>query len=235
MKVLTPFRALTLDVGGVFLVPRHERLRQALAGAGLDDHSQNFWDGHYAAMHAVDLAQSEPETFGDYVPAFCHHVGYTGAAHTAAVNAIQPLFGPSALWSEPIVESVDALGALVDAGIPMAVVSNADGTVADVLAGAAVLQAGPGPHHQILAVIDSGALGIAKPDPAIFDPALAALGVDAADVLHVGDSVLYDVGGARAAGLQATHFDPRQLCTSEDHSHLRSLRDLIPLWQGSSD
>ena len=35
MTDLPEFDALTLDVGGVFVVPHHERLRAALAAAGL--------------------------------------------------------------------------------------------------------------------------------------------------------------------------------------------------------
>ena len=60
-----------------------------------------------------------------------------------------------------------------------------------------------------------------------FDFALAALGTQPGRTLHVGDSVHYDVGGARAAGLQAVHFDPRRLCEDGDHDHIASLRDLL--------
>ena len=85
-------------------------------------------------------------------------------------------------------------------------------------------------------VVDSTVVGVAKPDPAIFGIALDALGVPASasgTVLHVGDSLRYDVAGALAAGLQPVHLDPHGLCpTPAGHRHVRDLaelaRDLVP-------
>ena len=88
-------------------------------------------------------------------------------------------------------------------------------------------QVGDGPHVPVAAIVDSGALGVAKPDPAIFAPALDALGTDPSRTLHVGDSVHYDVRGAEAAGMAAVHFDPRRLCRSADHAHIAALTDLL--------
>lgn len=45
--------------------------------------------------------------------------------------------------------------------------------------------------------------GVRKPDPAIFRQALAALAVQPAAAVHVGDNAVTDVGGAMAAGMQA--------------------------------
>ena len=69
------------------------------------------------------------------------------------------------------------------------------------------------PHvHQLLdelalrsffdAVVVSGDVGVKKPDPAIFVPALAQTGLATDEVLFVGDSPEDDVAGARAAGLR---------------------------------
>ena len=70
--------------------------------------------------------------------------------------------------------------------------------------------------------------GVAKPDPAIFGIALDALGLPAdGSVLHVGDSLRYDVAGAVAAGLQPVHMDPYGLCPAPDgHRHIGSLTEL---------
>jgi putative hydrolase of the HAD superfamily len=77
-------------------------------------------------------------------------------------------------------------------------------------------------------------VGVAKPDPAIFYLALNALRVPpGGTVLHVGDSLRYDVAGALAAGLQPVHLDPYGFCPAPDrHPHVRSLADL-PLLIGS--
>ena len=52
------------------------------------------------------------------------------------------------------------------------------------------------------AVVVSGDVGIKKPDPAIFVPALEQTGLVADEAIFVGDSPEDDVAGARAAGLQ---------------------------------
>ena len=52
------------------------------------------------------------------------------------------------------------------------------------------------------AVVVSGDVGVKKPDPAIFAPALGQTGLVADEVLFVGDSPEDDLAGARAAGLR---------------------------------
>ena len=50
--------------------------------------------------------------------------------------------------------------------------------------------------------VNAAAVGAAKPDRPIFDAAVQAGGASAAETLHVGDHPLYDVHGAREAGLR---------------------------------
>jgi putative hydrolase of the HAD superfamily len=71
---------------------------------------------------------------------------------------------------------------------------------------------------------------VAKPDPRIFAPALAALGLAAERVAYVGDSVAIDVRGARAAGLEPVLLDPYEDHTGADHARIASLHDLLTWW-----
>jgi putative hydrolase of the HAD superfamily len=65
---------------------------------------------------------------------------------------------------------------------------------------------------------------VSKPAAEIFRYALEPLGVAAPDSLYVGDTVRYDIRGARAGGLQPVHFDPYGLCPERaDHPHVTSL------------
>lgn len=88
------------------------------------------------------------------------------------------------------------LEALARRGIPAAVVSNWDSRLHPVLHGLGIA-------GRMRFVLTSAEFGAEKPDPSIFREAAARLGLDPARVLHVGDSLVEDVGGARAAGLQA--------------------------------
>jgi putative hydrolase of the HAD superfamily len=221
------FDAVCLDVGGVFVVPEHARIAAALASIGVEVERHRFWYAHYHGMHGSDVRQAPPETFGAYVPAFCRNLGLPADQVDAAIAVVGPMFGPSALWCEPIPGSAEGLRALHERGVPLAVVSNADGTVAELLAAAGVCQVGDGPAVPVSVIVDSTAVGIAKPDPAIFRFALDVLGTEPARTLHVGDSVHYDVVGARAAGLHPLHFDPYRLCEAlDDHDHIAALTEL---------
>src|SRR5688500_7347020 len=56
-------------------------------------------------------------------------------------------------------------------------------------------------------VLPSGAVGVAKPNPAFFRLALDAAGVRAEEALMVGDSYRADVRGAWSAGMDAVWLD----------------------------
>lgn len=60
--------------------------------------------------------------------------------------------------------------------------------------------AGIGEFFSVL--VDSAAVGCAKPDPGIFRVALEALGVQPAAATFVGDSLPRDMAGARAVGMR---------------------------------
>jgi putative hydrolase of the HAD superfamily len=97
----------------------------------------------------------------------------------------------------------DVVPALVWArgrGLSLVVVSNWDSSLPEVLD-----RIGVGEY--VDGVITSAGAGAAKPDPAIFRSALALAGVPPAQALHVGDSLVQDVAGARAAGVSAVWLD----------------------------
>ena len=97
-------------------------------------------------------------------------------------------------------EVPDVLAALRERGLRLAVVSNFDSRLPPLLD-----RLGLAPFFD--AVVCSGSVGAAKPDGAIFAHALAVLGVEAHETLHVGDSRVNDYDGARAAGIEALLVD----------------------------
>jgi HAD superfamily hydrolase (TIGR01549 family) len=115
-----------------------------------------------------------------------------GAAAEHAANVWQ-LLGPESLGVFPDV--LPALKTLKDAGYPLAVVSNWQCGL-----GHFVTDLGLG--HAFDHVLASAEVGSVKPDPKIFNEACRLLRVPSHSVLHVGDSIVDDVDGARGAGLQ---------------------------------
>ncbi len=233
----TPIEAIFLDVGGVLILPQHDEMVAALATAGLAIDRARLDAAHYAGIAAWDAAGAGPAGSGDladdpwrdYVVGYLRAAGVTDRDLAAAIVASRVAFRSPTLWSRPVADSVAALRSVTATGLPVAVVSNADGRVEELLRETGICQVGGGPLVSVAAVVDSTVVGVEKPHPGIFEIALAAVNVPAAQVVHVGDSIRADVAGAGAAGIRPLHFDPFGVCAGGDHLHLRSLAELPAL------
>src|SRR5450432_380979 len=95
----------------------------------------------------------------------------------------------------------EALTRLRAAGLKLAVVSNSEGTIEQMLIEIDL-------RDLFDTVVDSAVVGVTKPEPRIFQIALDRLGVSPAEALMVGDSPSADIGGAQNAGVRAALIDP---------------------------
>ncbi len=75
-------------------------------------------------------------------------------------------------------------------------------------------------------IIDSHIVGVAKPDPRIFQIALERLGVGPDEVKFTGDIYSIDVEGARAAGIEARLIDQHERYTWVEHEKIVHIREL---------
>lgn len=87
--------------------------------------------------------------------------------------------------------------------------------------------------------LSAAIVGTQKPHPAMFEQAVARLGLPPAAILHVGDDPEHDVEGARAAGLRAVWVRrdgrdwPHGLAPPEFVIHdLHELETLLATWPG---
>jgi putative hydrolase of the HAD superfamily len=117
-------------------------------------------------------------------------------------------------------EVPDVLARLRASGARLAVVSNWDVSLHDVLERT-------GLRPLVDAVVISAELGVAKPDPAIFRAALDRLGAAPEGAVHVGDSLEHDVAGARAAGLEAVLVARNGAPAPDGVRTVRSLAELV--------
>ncbi|MBE3576747.1 MAG: HAD family hydrolase [Limnochordales bacterium] len=129
------------------------------------------------------------------------------------------------LWSFTYPWVAETLQALQEQGWSMSVISNSDGRVEQVL-----WEAGLGRFFEI--VIDSHREGCEKPDPRLFQRALARLGLQPQDCLYIGDFYHIDVLGANRAGIAAVHLDRAGLAEAAGWEGVRlpsvaSLPDLL--------
>ena len=123
-----------------------------------------------------------------------------------------------------------AVSRLHDAKMVVALVSNADGTIARELEANGICQVGDGPGFRVETIIDSHVVGVGKPDPEIFHLALNALGLETGDgVVMVGDSAWSDMEGAKNAGIKGIHIDRLGTCEGETHDHACDLPRAVDL------
>jgi putative hydrolase of the HAD superfamily len=223
-RPLPPFDAVSLDVGGVLIMPDRRMVSGALARAGVRHDPALFFDGHYRAMAEVDRRRSRPEEFGDYTRGFLPAVSTPDAQLEAGAVALASVLGLSSAWSQRIPGAVPAARRLAAAGLRLAVTSNSDGTLAVRMRRQRVVQVGDGRGVPVEHITDSGALGVAKPHPTTFLTTAAGLALPPHRICHVGDSGCYDADGAAAVGMVAVHVDPLGLCRG-DHHHVGSLAD----------
>jgi putative hydrolase of the HAD superfamily len=69
-------------------------------------------------------------------------------------------------------------------------------------------------------VVIEGVFGKGKPEPAVFEHALASTGADPHDAWHVGDNLYADIGGARGVGIHAVWIHRERLELREDLPHV---------------
>jgi putative hydrolase of the HAD superfamily len=100
----------------------------------------------------------------------------------------------------PYPDAVPALQGLRSRGMKLVCVSNWDCSLGTVLE-----RCGLAEHLD--GAVSSAEAGARKPDPVIFEPALALAGCPPEEAVHVGDTREEDVEAARAAGIRALLID----------------------------
>jgi putative hydrolase of the HAD superfamily len=223
------FDAILFDAGGILVLPDPHVLGPLLAYYGGDPSVTAHRRAHYAAMAAKSSAGSHEGIWDEYNGAYVRSVGVTDSDVEVAAAVLERTRNAH-LWRWPIPESVQALRDLAVIGVPMGVVSNASGQIEEVLRRSAVCQIGSGAGTEVRVVVDSHVVGIAKPDPRIFEPALDHFpGIAHDRIAYVGDSVTMDVGGARAAGLHPVLLDPHGDHEGADFERITTLADLVAM------
>lgn len=215
-----------LDAGGVLLVPDPEVLRQVVAPYGLTPDDEAARAAHFECMAELDRLGAM-----DW-PAVDRHLarslGVPPDRLDELVGDIERLYLREP-WV-PVAGAAEALNALQAAHYRLAVVSNATGTIERQLLDGRVCSVEGHRMARVEVVIDSHLVGVEKPDPAIFALALEAIGARAESSIYIGDTVFFDVTGARAAGIRVVHADPYRLCPGrDDHPHVEDLAHLAAL------
>lgn len=195
--------AVTIDAYGTLVTLRDPvpELRAALKSRGIlrssDDVQRAF--AAEVAFYVARSHEGRDEATLALLRRDCAHVFLEALGAELDAEDFVTAF-VSALTFAELPGARDACLELAAAGLRLAVVSNWDVGLHDHLAAL-------GLHAVVDVVVTSAEAGAPKPAPAVFELALARLGVDAARAVHIGDAAA-DEEGATAAGLQ---FEPAPL------------------------
>ncbi|MHB8669391.1 MAG: HAD family hydrolase [Acidimicrobiales bacterium] len=216
-------RAVLLDAGGVLVMPDPRAFRGLLSPYGIEISDEGCHRAHFEIMREMDRLGHDDFDEADRFAA--RYLGLPESDVAAFASALADLY-----LNHPLVPAPGAqrqLHRLRTAGFLLGIVSNATGTMQQMLAEHRICSTEGGEAVEVGVVIDSAVVGVAKPDPAIFTLALDALGVTCAEAVFIGDTVVFDMAGASKAAIRGFHLDPYDLCPETDHDHVRSLQGFV--------
>jgi FMN phosphatase YigB (HAD superfamily) len=225
--------AVLLDAGGVFVLPDPDRILGAFSRAECSVPREVLAEAHYRAaarfgIH-LDVEACWTEAWLEYLQTYVDECGVPQDRRDEVHRHLDNEFADAALWVEPVPGSREGLQSLADAGVRLGIISNADGMMGPRLEQLELCQVGPGIGVEIECVVDSGNVGVMKPDPRIFQAAVDLLGLEPDQVWYVGDMPAIDVVGARRAGIRPYLMDPLGLHLDADYERISSLAALAEL------
>jgi len=224
----TDLQSILFDAGGTLVRIDYAFIAEVARSHGHDVGDDDLLRGEVAARLAIDdraRAARRPEgTDATRVPGYFENVLRGARVPEGLIDRIrvevESQHRESNLWRVALPGALETLRGLRSRGVRTAIVSNSDGRVRAKLARL-------GLTDDVEFVLDSHEEGVEKPDPAIFERALARMGVAAERAAYIGDIYSIDAIGARAAGLHPVLVDPTGAYDGIDCITIRTLSELL--------
>jgi putative hydrolase of the HAD superfamily len=203
---------LSLDAGNTVIFLDHARLAGLAEARGFRTDAATLirTEGAAKRRHArgdmvtVEWAhETEPGAggWGGMVATILAEAGFPVSELPALLEEVWRAHVQRNLWSLVPEGFSAAMGRARARGVRVVIVSNSEGMLDRLFA-----ELGIGDDFDLL--LDSGKVGLEKPDPRLFAIALERFAVTPAEALHLGDIYSTDIAGARAAGMRAALVDP---------------------------
>lgn len=220
--------AVLFDAGGTLVRLDYELMARCAVRCGARITSEDLHLAEARARGEIDrraraaggVLDSDAERVQDYFETLLAYAGAPAAAVRSAGSLLRAEHARRNLWRVACDGARETLRGIRGRGLRVAVVSNADGRVEDILHALDL-------RRHLDLVVDSHHEGVEKPDPEIFRRALDRLDVPADRAAYVGDIYSIDALGARAAGLYPVIVDATQTYRGHDCETIADLRQLI--------
>jgi REG-2-like HAD superfamily hydrolase len=222
---MTTPKAVLFDAGNTLIWLDHPYVVEALREHGVETTMEELMAAEYDAKLLFDqLARGgelDDRARGRmFFAEIFRRVGVPESEFPALAQRLFARHAEKNLWGNVRERTVETLEELRRRGYRLGVISNADGRAEQALDAVGLRE-----HFEL--VVDSGLVGIDKPDPRIFHHALEQMGVAPAEAVYVGDIYEIDVQGARAAGMRAILIDPLWKWDDRDCERIRGIHDLL--------
>jgi len=219
-------KALLFDFGGTLAFLDYELLAREFSCEGRRVDALALEHAEYAGRAAIDKflgaapgVQADDSAYAHFFRAWMSAAGIGETEIGDCALRFGAIHREATLWRVVRPGTFEALKAFKSAGYKLAIVSNAEGQVE-----ADAKRFGLARYFDV--IIDSHIVGVAKPDPRIFQIALERLGVRPDEARFAGDIYSIDVEGARAAGIEARLIDQHQRYSWVEPEKIRHVVEL---------
>jgi putative hydrolase of the HAD superfamily len=219
-------RALLFDFGGTLAFLDYELLAREFSREGRKIDALALEHAEYAGRAAIDKClasapgkQADKAVYDHFFRGWMAAAGIGEEEMRECAARFGEIHREASLWRVVRAGTIEALEGFKSQGFKLGIVSNAEGRIE-----ADAKRFGLAKYFDV--IIDSHVVGVAKPDPRIFQIALERLGVGPDEARFAGDIYSIDVEGARAAGIEARLIDQHQRYDWVEHEKIRHVVEL---------
>ncbi|MGH9499412.1 MAG: HAD family hydrolase [Terriglobales bacterium] len=214
-------KTIFFDVGNTLLFPDREHILKPLTAFGHSPSLEQWHAVERATKRTFDrvMQEGDPADLDFWFLFFERLLDDLKVRDMQVHNVLVESIRQSANWCV-IRDGTRELLQRLGEHYPLAVISNADGKIEEVLKRREIADC-------FASITDSGLVGYEKPHPAIFQAALQAMQAKAADSLYVGDVYSVDYLGATDVGMQGVLMDVSGAYRGADADRVESLEELV--------
>jgi FMN phosphatase YigB (HAD superfamily) len=197
----SPIKTVFFDVGNTLLFPNREVIHAPLIERRYTLEAEHLRDLERRTKNQFDVTMTAKGStdHGFWWMFYSQLLSEIGLKNDALRDQLVASIRNSGNWNVILPDTAQLLGEIGER-YQIAVISNADGKIKDVLQKCGIA-------HYFHTITDSGIVGFEKPRPEIFHQALKSMNAAPEESLYVGDVYCVDYLGATGVGMRAMLLD----------------------------
>jgi putative hydrolase of the HAD superfamily len=220
-------KVIFFDVGNTLLFPNRERIHAPLAERGIVPDGEHLRDLECRTKNQFDgiMTQNGSTDHSFWWMFYSQLFSEIGLEDDAIRDQLVAAIRNSGNWDTILPGTAEQLRE-IGKRYEIAVISNADGKIENVLQRCGIAQC-------FRTITDSGLVGYEKPHPEIFRHALNSMNAKSEESVYVGDVYSVDYLGATGAGMQAVLMDVPGAYRDKRVPRVESLEELQMVLRGT--